>query len=133
MENEWDDNKPGDESAAKAPSAEGIVEAVTQDVELIVDKVMDTAAEAVVVVQETLGIRKPKQPRAKAPAKKKGAKPKARATMAKALAAKARPSKSTKTKARTAKPVKKIAKAKAAKPKRAAKPAPKARKAGRKR
>ena len=121
MRNESDDDKPGEEVGA---TAEGIVEAVTQDVELMVDKVMDAAGEAVVAVQETLGIRKSTRPRLKKPAQKaaKASKPKARAM-------KPKPSIAAKTKPR------KVAKAKATKPKRAAKSAraSKARKSGRKR
>jgi hypothetical protein len=121
MRNEWDDDKPEEETGV---TAEGMVEAVTQDVELIVDKVMDTAGDAVVAVQETLRIRRPTRPRPKKSAKKpaKASKPKARAM-------KAQPSKAAKTKPR------KVAKAKTAKPKPAAKSArpSKGRKSGRKR
>jgi len=100
-----------------------MVEAVTQDVELIVDKVMDTAGDAVIIVQEKLGMR-PLSSRAKKPAKPKvkakapAAKAKAPAPKMKARAAKAKVSKAVKAKPR------KVAKsAKSAKPKRAAKSA----------
>jgi len=113
MRNEWDENKPEEQNGA---TAEGIVEAVTQDVELLVDKVIDTAGEAVIAVQETLGIRKPAPSRAKKPAKKaKAPKPKARATKARARTTKAKPAKVTKPR--------KVAKARTSKPKRAAKSA----------
>jgi hypothetical protein len=129
---ESDENKPEEEEGA---TPTGMVEAVTQDVELIVDKVMDTAGNAVVVVQEKLGMR-PAPSRAKKPAKPK-AKAKAPAVKAKAPALKvkapapkmkARPvAKATATKFAKAK----VSKAVAAKPrkvaksaKRAAKPAP---------
>ena len=141
MANEWDENKPEEETAAPGPSAEGMVEAVTQDVELIVDKVMDAAGDAVVVVQETLGLREPARPRARKPAKKpKGARSNARATKTKARAAKAKPSKAAKTKARkltkkAAKPGRAAKLKRPTKPKRRAKSprASKSRKSGRKR
>ena len=107
---ESDENKPDEEEGA---TAGGMAEAVVQDVELIVDKVMDTAGDAVVIVQEKLGMRpassrakKPAKPKAKAPA----AKPKppivAKATPSKGArampkkAAKVMPRKAVKAKAR---------------------------------
>lgn len=101
MENNPEEDKPIEEEGA---TPAGMVEAVTQDVELIVDKVMDSAGNAVVVVEETLGIR---------PAPVKRAKPKAKAPKAKAKAAKARGKKAAK--AAKAKPSKvaKSARAKA--------------------
>jgi len=109
MTNESDQEKPEKESVAgEGVTPAGIVEAVTQDVELIVDKLMDTAEGAVVAVQQTLGIAKPARPRAKKPAKPT-AKP--RAVKAKARATKAKPRKAIKPRKVT----------QAAKPKRAAK------------
>ena len=61
MANEWDENKSeeSNDSAGTGATPAGMVEAVTQNVELIVDKVMDTAEDAVVAVQEKLGMRRP--------------------------------------------------------------------------
>ena len=100
MANEWDENKSeeSNDSAGTGATPAGMVEAVTQNVELIVDKVMDTAEDAVVAVQEKLGMRRP-APRAKKPAKPKP-KAKAPAVKAKAPAAKAKVSKAGKAKPR---------------------------------
>ena len=116
MANEWDENKSAEEPA----SAAGMVEAVTQDAELIIDKVMDSAGNAVVAVQEKLGLRKPAPKRAKKPAKKARAiKAGARTVKAKARTAKAKVSKVVKSKARKAGKVAKSAKAKVSKAKKA--------------
>jgi len=83
-------NSKEDKSKGEGASAGGMVEAVTQDVELIVDKVMDTAEEAVVAVQERLGMRKPARARAKKPPVKAKApvlKPKAKAAKARVVKA----------------------------------------------
>jgi hypothetical protein len=113
MANEWDENKSeeSNDSATTGATPAGMVEAVTQNVELIVDKVMDTAGDAVVAVQEKLGMRPP--PRAKKPAKPK---PRAKAPAVKAKAP------AMKIKARTAKA--KVSKAVKAKPRMVAKTMP---------
>lgn len=121
---ESDENKPDEEEGA---TAGGMAEAVVQNVELIVDKVMDSAGDAVVIVQEKLGLR-PTSPRAKPKAKAPAAKPKplmvAKTTPSKGAkampkkAAKATPRKVVKAKAR-----KVAASAKSAKPKPSAKSA----------
>jgi hypothetical protein len=141
---ESDENKPDEEEGA---TAGGMAEAVVQDVELIVDKVMDTAGDAVIIVQEKLGLRparakKPSKPKAKAKApaiKAKAPAPKAKAPAArmKARTAKAMISKSISkpVKAKPAKVAKSAKFAKSAKPKPAAKSAraSKGKKTGRKR
>jgi hypothetical protein len=112
MANNEEESKP---SADNTATTAGMVEAIEQDVELIVDKVMDTAGDAVVAVQEKLGMRKPPRakksaqpkPKAKAPA----VKAKAPATKMKAPAAKAKVSKAVKTAPRmVAKSIKRAAK-----------------------
>jgi hypothetical protein len=108
MANNSEENKP---SEGEGATAAGMVEAVTQNVELIVDRVMDTAEGAVVAVQEKLGMRKP-------PRRAKPAKPKAKAAQT------AKPSKVAKpqaSKAVKAKPSK-IAKSMKATPSKSAKP-----------
>jgi hypothetical protein len=140
MANEWDENKSeeSNDSAQTGATPAGMVEAVTQNVELIVDKVMDTAEDAVVAVQEKLGMRRP-APRAKKPAKPKpkakapAVKAKAPTAKMKAPATKAKVSKAAKAKPRmVAKTIpRKVAKS----AKRVAKPtrASKGKKTGRKR
>jgi len=82
MANNSGENK---RSEGKGATAAGMVEAVTQDVELIVERVKDTAQEAVAAVEEKLGVRKAPAARPRKPAKKQkpkanAAKPKAKAT-----------------------------------------------------
>ena len=59
MANE-DDKKP----EAPGVTAEGIVEAIEQDVELSVEQIKDAAKEAVDAVEKKLGVRKPSKPEA---------------------------------------------------------------------
>jgi hypothetical protein len=105
MANNSDQNNPSND---KGVTAAGMVEAVTQNVELIVDRVMDSAEEAVVAVQQRLGMRK------KPSAKKAAAKPKSSAPKPKAKTAQARAAKPSK--------MAKVAKSAKAKPRKAAKP-----------
>ena len=67
-------SKPKTPPASLGVTASGIVEAVTQDVELSMEQVKTAAQEAVAAVEEKFGMRKPP---ARKPAKKQ--KPKAKA------------------------------------------------------
>src|ERR1700676_4706118 len=89
MANNSEENKP---SEGEGATATGMVEAVTQNVELIVERVMDTAEDAVVAVQEKLGMR----PGASAQGKPAKPKPKAKALKPKAKTSKARTMKPSK-------------------------------------
>ncbi len=123
MANNEEESKPAADNTA---TTAGMVEAIEQDVELIVDKVMDTAEDAVVAVQEKLGMRRTSPPRAKKPTKPKpkakapAVKAKAPATKKKAPAAKAKVSKAIKAKPRmVAKSARRAAKPKPSKSKKA--------------
>ena len=127
MANNSEENKP---SEGEGATAAGMVEAVTQNVELIVERVMDTAEDAVVTVQEKLGMRRASPRRAKPKPKAKAQKPKAKTSNAR----KAKPSRAPKAKlskvakASKAKPRKSAKLSKAAKPSKAAKRKPAKRK-----
>ena len=95
MANNPEETKP---SEGEGATAAGMVEAVTQDVELIVERVVDTAHEAVAAVGKKLGARprKPAKPKAKAPKPKAKTSKARKAKPMKAKAVKAKPRKAAK-------------------------------------
>src|ERR1700675_3130397 len=64
-------SKPKSPAASAGVTASGIVEAVTQDVELSMDQVKVAAHDAIAAVEKKLGLRKPeKKPKARVAASK---------------------------------------------------------------